>query len=434
MICWGFVLLLCALAPAFAKRLAKADSHLLYLQRNGQVYGLGYNGNGQLGINSTEYGHAPTRMLRVVHATDVCAGQFHSCLVDQGGRAKCVGWDAYGLLGTGAPPDEYEDYTKEVVMPVPVVGLQSGVVQVHCGFYTNCAVMKGGAVSCWGWYAGRVRYVPFKIDKFRRAGQGVVDVGLGDRHACFVAVGGKLYCVGENFQGQLGIGPGLFETKTLTPVLGPAANNMVSVKCGAAHTCAANSHGAMFCWGSNEFGQLGNANVTGPDFFVPVPVLGLTARVVSVWAGGFNSYALHPDGSASAFGQDNYGQFGTGSVPGVQPLAIAFGQNVTGVKELRGGFSSICVLLEDDTVQCTGSSAGGEYESLLTLGTVVGLPVTPSPTPQPTKRPTTPKPTKRPTTARPTTLKPTKRPTLNPTKRPTTPQPTKRPTTLKPTQ
>ncbi|KAH9256052.1 hypothetical protein BASA81_005828 [Batrachochytrium salamandrivorans] len=417
MIYWGlcFVVLLSTLAPA--KRLAGSDSHLLYLQRNGQVYGQGYNGNGQLGINSTAYARVPSKMLKVVHATDVCAEQFHSCVVDQGGQVKCAGRDAYGLLGIGAPPDEYEDYSSDVTMLAPVVGLKSGVAQVYCGSSSSCARMRSGAVSCWGWYAGQVRYIPLKIAMFRRVGKGVMDIGVGDRHVCFVAVGGKLYCVGENFRGQLGIGSSLSEVKMPTPVLGLAANNIVSVKCGLQHTCAANSAGAMFCWGSNEYGQLGNSNIT-EDFYVPVPVLGVTSRVASVWAGHYNSYAIYRDGSVRAFGQDNYGVFGTGGVPGVQPLAIVFGQNVTGVKELRGGFGSVCVLMGDDTVQCTGFVHGGEYESSLTLSTMVGFPVTRSPTLKPTKRPTTAptlKPTKRPTTA--PTSKPTKRITSKPTKR-----------------
>ncbi|KAH9256917.1 hypothetical protein BASA81_004738 [Batrachochytrium salamandrivorans] len=385
-------------------------------------------------------------MLSVTNASDVSAGTLHSCLIDQGSKVKCAGGNSNYQLGDGTDTDKH--------MLVPTLGLDSGIEEVYCGYSGSCAKMTSGKAQCWGNFANVDRTSPLDIT----LPGGIQSISPGFQHACIVEVGGKLYCMGYNAYGQLGTGN---KTDQPTPiqVVGLAAENIVSVACGAYHTCAVNAAGAMFCWGEYNDGRLGNSSITS-DSPNPVQVTGITSGAASAWAGGFNSFALMQNGTVWAFGQDNYGVFGTGSIDD-KTVPIVFGQGVSGVVEVRGGSFTTCVLLQNDRVWCTGYNQFGQLgvgntTNFQTLVEMVGIPATQSPasftlepTAEPTVQPTvtpTAEPTQEPTlepTLAPTnvptfepTLVPTSEPTLAPTSEPTfepTVQPTMAPT-VEPTQ
>ncbi|KAH9260119.1 hypothetical protein BASA81_001894 [Batrachochytrium salamandrivorans] len=405
------VLLLVSLSDladlATAKRLAGAGYHFLALQRDGQVLGVGYNGQGQLGLNMISNTVVfPQPMVSVTNASDLSAGVFHSCLIDQDAQIKCVGHNDYYQLGDGTQANKAE--------LAPTLGLESGIEEVYCSYYGSCARTTSGKAQCWGDFANAVRTSLVNIT----LPGGVQSISLGYKHACIVAVGGKLYCMGLNSHGQLGMGN---KTDQAAPiqVVGLAAENIVSVACGWEHTCAVNAAGAAFCWGELDSGRLGNPSITlnSPN---PVQVLGISSGAASAWTGWYNSFVLMQNGTVLAFGKDRYGAFGTGSF-GNQLAPIVFGQGVSGVVELRGGFLTTCVLLQDDRVWCTGDNRFGELgvggtTSSLTL-VEMQLPSL-APTTKPTSSPT--EPTTAPTltpTLQPTqpTLAPTSQPTLSPT-------------------
>ncbi|KAH9259542.1 hypothetical protein BASA81_001963 [Batrachochytrium salamandrivorans] len=404
-----FVLLLVGLSDlATAKRLAGEGLHFLVLQHDGQVFAVGYNSQGQLGPNTITNALLPQAMLSVTNASDISTGTSHSCLIDQDSQVKCVGNNGIYQLGDGT------DTTKRML--VPVLGLDSGIEEVYCGYSASCARMTSGKAQCWGYFAFVTRSSPVNIT----LPGGIQSMSLGFGHACLVEVGGKLYCMGYNVNGQLGTGN---KTDQPTPiqVVGLAAENIMSVACGYLHTCAVNAAGAMFCWGAYSFGRLGNPTVTS-DSPNPVQVTEITSGAASAWTGWYNSFALMQNGTVWAFGKDVYGLFGTGSAAS-QPVPIVFGQGVSGVVELRGGYLTTCVLLQNDRVWCTGDNRYGELgvgntTNFQTLVEMVGIPATHSPTTSPTLVPTT-----EPTVA------PTQEPTLDPTLEPTleTAEPTVQP-------
>ncbi|KAH9251021.1 hypothetical protein BASA81_011067 [Batrachochytrium salamandrivorans] len=440
MLCFTLlVLLLAGLADlvnladfATAKRLAGQGQHFLALQRDGQVFGAGYNYYGQLGLNTNTSAFFPQRMLSVTNATDVSAGTFHSCLIEEDSQVKCTGFNVNYQLGDGTNTPRY--------MLVSVLGLDSGIEEVHCGYDASCATMTSGKVQCWGKFINVVRISPVNTT----VSGNIQSISLGSTHACIVEVGGKLYCLGINVNGQLGTGNKVPQTEA-TQVVDLAAENIVSVACGNIHTCATNADGAMFCWGATNNGQLGNSSITLDSPF-PVQVTGITSGAASAWTGQYSSFALMQNGTVWAFGRDYYGAFGTGSI-GIRPVPVVYGQGVSGVVEIRGGHYTTCILLQNDRVWCTGSNFYGQLgigsatnfqtlvEMLLPSSAPTILP-TAEPTAQLTAEPTaepTLEPTKTPTTQATgePTLEPTTEPTVQPTVAPTV-EPTQDPT-LEPT-
>ncbi|KAH9258394.1 hypothetical protein BASA81_003443 [Batrachochytrium salamandrivorans] len=262
----SFALLLVGLSDlanfATAKRLAGEGQHFVVLQRDGQVFGVGYNQYGQLGLNTTTTSVVlPQAMLSVTNASDVSAGSYHSCLIDQGSKVKCVGRNDFYQLVDGTQAG------KSVL--VPTLGLDSDIEEVYCGSYGSCARMTSGKAQCWGKFA-------------------------------------NLYCMGDNSNGQLGTGNTTNQAEP-TQVVGLAAKNIVSVACSGYHTCAVNAAGAMFCWGDDYYDQLGDPSITS-DSPNPVQVAGITSGAASAWTGFLNSFVLMQNDTVLAFGRDQYAQ------------------------------------------------------------------------------------------------------------------------------
>src|SRR5688572_11174473 len=86
-------------------------------------------------------------------------------------------------------------------------------------------------------------------------------ISAGGQHTCALSADGGIWCWGSNEKGQLGDG---VLTDSLAPVQvsGLEKNNIIAVAAGGQHTCALSADGRIWCWGSNEKGQLGNGALT----------------------------------------------------------------------------------------------------------------------------------------------------------------------------
>ena len=93
-------------------------------------------------------------------------------------------------------------------------------------------------------------------------------VSVGGTHACGVTTSGAVYCWGDNGYGQLGDGT---STQRTSPVRVAAALTFRAVSGGSSHTCGLTTTRLAFCWGDNFRGALGDG--TGVSSSVPVLVV-----------------------------------------------------------------------------------------------------------------------------------------------------------------
>ncbi|HPF30890.1 MAG TPA: chromosome condensation regulator RCC1, partial [Candidatus Saccharibacteria bacterium] len=124
------------------------------------------------------------------------------------------------------------------------------------------------------------------------------------------------YCWGSNSDGQLGNNS---TTDSLVPVAVTTAGTPMTgktiqaISAGYHHTCALDTAGAVYCWGYNNYGQLGNNSST--DSLVPVAVTtvgtdmsGKTIQAISV--GDSHTCALDTAGAVYCWGYNGSGQLG----------------------------------------------------------------------------------------------------------------------------
>ena len=101
----------------------------------------------------------------------------------------------------------------------------------------------------------------------------------------------------------------------LQPALG-----LTKVSAGSNHTCAINRVGALYCWGSNQYGQAGASAGTSLDNVLApraVPFMRETVQDVDAGSGRTCATKQQPDGAlkASCWGtdyMDGLGASGTG--------------------------------------------------------------------------------------------------------------------------
>ncbi|KAH9260713.1 hypothetical protein BASA81_001180 [Batrachochytrium salamandrivorans] len=419
-----------------AKSLGGWGEFFLVLQSDGQVFSLGKNSFGQLGLgrySTAEY--FPTQMKNVVFAVDVAAATQHSCIVEQAGRVRCTGKDNYGQLGDGT---KVEKTVLSNVVESPGFLTAS---RVFLGPASSCALFSTGAVKCWGYNTGNLgdgtmnsRTAPSSVVGF--ALSGAQDVAVGPTHTCFLATTGFVWCTGYNIFGQLGDGT---KNSYLSPVriAGPARDLLfTSVAAGNSHSCACNA-AVVYCWGAGMYGQLGSGNLE--NSLLPIRVNALASPPNRVWASAYTSFVFINVSTVAGFGENSNGALGNGN-NAYQNLPVLFNQGPAAtLVEVAGGYPTTCVLDINRAVYCVGTNGGGQMGvgpqisnslTVLKMQSQQSMPTNP-PTNAPTKKPTR-APTKKPTKV--VTNAPTKRPTLQPTPKQPTRAPTKRPTTLAPTR
>ncbi|MCU0686288.1 MAG: hypothetical protein MUF34_29255, partial [Polyangiaceae bacterium] len=123
-------------------------------------------------------------------------------------------------------------------------------------------------------------------------------VVAGRLHSCARTSAGAVRCWGYQEVGQLGNGvSGVSDRSPAVEVRGLRAVTALSAY--GDHTCAVAGGGA-YCWGSNDYGELGDGTREGSS--EPVAVTGLDADVVGVAAGGTHACALTAAGAVKCWG------------------------------------------------------------------------------------------------------------------------------------
>jgi alpha-tubulin suppressor-like RCC1 family protein len=307
------------------------------------------NSSGQAGVRPLEnVVFSPTLVEGLTPDVDALAlGGAHTCALHRGGRVSCWGGNDGAQLGDGSSVDRHT--------PRQVPGLDR-VVQLSASSQLTCALREDATVWCFGELRseGGVRSaVPVRFEGLA----GVAQVGLGPEHHCVLLTDGTARCWGSNLRGQLGDGTTI-DRSTPTPVLG--LTGAVELAVGASFSCARLRDGTVSCWGYNGGGTLGVGS-TAEAVTTPAPVVGLRG-VSRVAAGEFHACALHGDGAVACWGSRRWSQIGDG-FSGIgehqtQPSPVTV-PSLVGVRRLAVGRRHSCALLGSGAAWCWGESYGG---------------------------------------------------------------------------
>jgi alpha-tubulin suppressor-like RCC1 family protein len=130
-----------------------------------------------------------------------------------------------------------------------------------------------------------------------------------------------------------------------------------SVSAGDDFTCAVTSSGGAMCWGFNSFGQLGN-NSTALSL-VAVGVVGLSAGVQGISAGGGHACAVTATGGVKCWGNNTYGELGNNSTVS-SPVPVEVTGLASGIQSVSAGADHTCALTAENGVKCWGNNQWGQ--------------------------------------------------------------------------
>jgi alpha-tubulin suppressor-like RCC1 family protein len=328
--------------------------HTCAVLEDGSLRCWGDNDRGQLGgtIGDEDRLVSVSGLPGPVQAVSLGAG--HSCaMVDS--RAWCWGDNSYGQLGDGSTDDRST--------PVEVLDLGDGITSLSAGYGHTCAI-SGGEINCWGYHLsgqlgeGDRLYADTPVEVVGLGGAARA-IAAGDTHTCAVATDRGLLCWGDDLNGQLGDGrDGLRGVPVAVPDFG---GSVEAVAAGDDFTCALSEAGAVKCWGTNLYGELGNGG--DDESSSPVDVVGLHGPIAAIAAGRAHVCALGASGGVQCWGQNEDGQLGEGGALEESNAPVDVIGLDGGAKAIATGFYQSCTLLDSGEVRCWGAVLGPQDDA-----------------------------------------------------------------------
>lgn len=304
-----------------------AESGVLALHADGSVTAWGRNDEGQLGDGATSYRElSPVHVILPPVVQVSAGGDAFGLALTGSGQVYSWGNNTYGSLGR-ATSGSYAP------TPAKVSGLAGKIRSASTGGDHALALTTSGQVWAWGWnFAGQlgdatkfgtVYQTPFQVPGLSK----VIAVAADGNDSYALTRNGSVYAWGFDYGGQ-GHGPAQVQG---LPVI-------KSISAGFQHGLAIDGNGNVWAWGSNQYGQVGDGGAAG--WRSPVELTGLGSGVATVSAAGYSSFAIKNNGTAWAWGANDFGQLGNGNTsqqdtPG-QVLAVA---NVGGISS--NGFATL---------------------------------------------------------------------------------------------
>ncbi|HET7545661.1 MAG TPA: hypothetical protein VFK05_37595 [Polyangiaceae bacterium] len=281
-------------------------------------------------------------------ATAISAGTDMSCATRSDGSVWCWGSNDHGQLGNGTKTSSW--------VPVRVSKINTAVAVSAGGTWNQggsgaissafaCAVLRSGAVVCWGDTFGGTGLGSSLPVTVYGVGQAVA-IACGNAHACALTSTGTVWCWGANGNGQLGTGmtdPGgadPFQVRDISSATAVAGQ-------GSDFSCAAEADGSLWCWGKYKGGTDFSSSI---DAASPIPVPGVSASASGLAVGRSDTCAVSRDGSTLQCWGWDYAGGGPVTVQGLRAPALA----------VSAGASTTCALLTDHTVQCWGDGRRGQ--------------------------------------------------------------------------
>lgn len=284
-------------------------THVLAIKSDGTLWAWGDNTDGQLGNGS--YGTTYNLAQQIGSDTtwiSVSAGYEHSHAIKSDGSMWAWGNNGWGELGDGTTVDKHA--------PVQI-GTATDWASVSAGAYHCIGLKNNGALFAWGdngWGQlgnGTTNLMPTQGPTQIGTSIGWLSARAGWAYSLAIKSDGTLWAWGDNLGYVFGNGTDLQSNPTLTQI---GTSTFHAAAGGSQHSLAIMSDGTLWGCGSNQYGQVGAGTIAGLYATVKTfTQVGSDTIWSFVSAGVSHSLAIKSDGTLWAWGDNTYGELGTGS-------------------------------------------------------------------------------------------------------------------------
>ncbi|MCK6549815.1 hypothetical protein L6R52_28520 [Myxococcota bacterium] len=335
----------------------------------------------------------PLNLPAGVTVTRVVAGNRHSCVLLSNGAVRCWGKNDFGQLGYG---DRMTRGNSLATIPPSDVPLGADTAtELTAGDTHTCVKLASGSVRCWGRGAFGALGSGGTSDVLSASGPDLAFAGApsieqldaASLHTCALLSTGTVRCWGRGLFGTLGLGSEADrgDSAATVPIAGDVplgSGTIVQLAAGISNTCVRLDSGAVRCWGNGQNGQLGRGSTAhvgddgSDDLAIDVPV---GAPVSDVAVGAHVCVRLATTGGLRCWGGNESGQLGLGDTVnrgdgiGGAPSTGDVPLNVT-VRAFAVGFSQTCVITTAGALRCWGQNGHGQlgYGDRIDRGDGVG--------------------------------------------------------------
>ncbi len=317
----------------------------------------GYGGQGRLGNGDLSQKNSPTLINDSSAYEVITAGAFDSCGIRKNdSRVLC-----WGASGFGAP--------KKGVQKNPIlIEDTSAYLDVAAGNGYACGIRANDSrVLCWGrGSSGQLGYGSRKSKRvpiLTSDTSAYISISVGYFHTCGIRKNdSRVLCWGSGSSGQ--IGDGEINAKEYNPTLTTDTSAYVSIASGDSHTCGIRANDSrVLCWGGDASGQLGdggtNTNTNTPTLTTD------TSAYLDLAAGDSNTCGIQKsNGQVYCWGSDEFGQIGDSGtntnkdIPTITNDSSTYSLGFTGNREILLSILESSVLTEGDnwTFSCKASN------------------------------------------------------------------------------
>jgi len=246
-------------------RVTAGDNQTCAIRSDTTLWCWGYNGDGQLGLGNTTTEDLPQQVTYPASTgwTAVSAGSSYTCATRDDTTLWCWGNNLEGELGIGNTVNQ--DLPQQVTAPAG-----TGWASIAAGNIHTCASRGDTTLWCWGNNREGEIGIGNAIGEYEVPQQVTVPAGTGwtspvsgGFHTCATRTH-ALWCWGQNDSGQLGIGSTAGQDLPQR-VRVPTSTGWSLIALGTFHTCATHTGHTLWCWGNNFQGQLGIGSTTNQD-------------------------------------------------------------------------------------------------------------------------------------------------------------------------
>jgi alpha-tubulin suppressor-like RCC1 family protein len=329
---------------------------------NGQVKCKGYNYAGYMGAGHEERINEIGDNLRPVDLamgtiTKVVSNYSATCALASNNTLKCFGANGYNISGTGNT-EVFGDEPGEMGSNLPVVEVGSGVIDIELGIANACAILESAKdVLCWGRndfgqlaQGDSNNYLTNKPNELTpfTFGENIRKLAVGTNHICAALENGELYCWGKNNYGQLGVGDASTRMSPTQVNLG-TGRTAQDVAAGDDFTCALLDNDQVKCWGRGSYGSLGYGDTSNRGTNVGTIGDGLAyvdlgtgvGTINKIVAGLRHACVLFANGLAKCWGENSYGGLAQGDTQTIGTQAMDMGDNLNYVQTAAGTITDI---------------------------------------------------------------------------------------------
>ena len=288
------------------------------LKKNGTVWSYGLNTNGQLGIGNSENKTEPTQVLTINNVKQISAGYSHSISLLEDGTVYSWGLGTNGQLGTGKQEqnspvkvDGISNIVKVDAYKNNSIALsKDGIVYVWGEKYSNFPMkvviqekvvdISGNLILTKEGKVYDISNTTTPIDKLSN----ISKISCGETHCLALSSNGTLYTWGTNNYGECGT-----STKGNIKVA-ILALSIEDISAGNGITIFKSDDKKVYVLGNNNEGQLGISNVTSTT---SITEINISKSIESISAGeGTHSSLIDEEGFIWNTGANSYGELGTG--------------------------------------------------------------------------------------------------------------------------